>query len=164
MSNENTSNAGGVPPIVPGSPSPNPTPSPKSEGFSIVKVGRFLRTFPWTLLLIVVSVILEAIPNSSPFRGTPVDYSMVVFAMVVLVLELAKSTDIRKTRFLTDLIVAVIGLVVSTALVTFYIVKTGTSPAFYHWVVVSVITIDAILSPTISFSTALRNMSVADVS
>lgn len=136
--------------------------SPKGKsGFSVKKFLHFLRTFPWTLLLIVTAACLELVPKQ--FQGTTIDYAMVVFALVVLVFELAKSTDIRKSRFLTDIVVAVIGIVVSTALLTYYIVETGKNPAFYHWVVVSVITIDAILSPTISFSTALRNMSVADM-
>lgn len=131
----------------------------RKSGFSFGKLMRFLRVFPWTLLLIAVAVLLEFLPER--FQGTTLDYSMIVFALVVFVIEVIKGADIRISRFIVDLLVAITAVIIATALVTYHVAKTGESPAFYQWVVAAVVVLDALVSTTIAFSTALRNMSVA---
>jgi hypothetical protein len=123
---------------------------------------RFIRVFPWTLLLIAVAWGIEATIGKSggDLRGTPIDYIMIVFSMVVLIFEIAKSTDIRMVRFVADLAISVLALIAATVLLTIDIMTTGQVPGFYLWIVVGVLLVDAVLSPAISFATALRNMSL----
>ncbi|MEM0964669.1 MAG: hypothetical protein AAGJ81_00785 [Verrucomicrobiota bacterium] len=130
-----------------------------NQGFTFKEFVRFVRLFPWTLLLIAVAVIVEFLPDS--LKGTTLDYSMVVFALVVFVVEVLKGADIKLTRFVIDLVVAVCAVVIATALLTYEISRTGESPQFYQWVVAAVVVLDAIIGTTIAFSTALRNMAVA---
>jgi|GEM_PF-6713183 len=130
---------------------------PKSK-FSIRKIIRFLRIFPWTFLLIGIAVIVDFLPGT--IRGTTLDYVLIVFALVVFVIEIIKGADIRIGRFILDLTVAIVGVVIVTALLTYNITRTGTSPAFYQWVVAAVVILDALISTSIAFSTALRNMAV----
>lgn len=128
------------------------------SGDSAGKLWSFIKIFPWTLLLILICVFIELMAGK--VRGTAIDYGMTVFAVLVLILEISKATDIRVTRFVTDLLVSVVGLILATYLLTYYIMVTEQPPAFYLWMVSGILLVDAILSPTISFATALRNMSV----
>lgn len=127
---------------------------------TISKVWTFIKVFPWTLLMILICVFIELVSGKAEVRGTAVDYLMTVFAVLVLILEISKATDIRVSRFITDLLVSVVGLVIATVLLTTYIMASDQAPAFYLWMVCGILLVDAILSPTISFATALRNMSI----
>lgn len=127
-------------------------------GWTLGRIWGFASIFPWSLLLIAIALGLEVFVGN--IRGTALDYTMVIVAGAVLVIEVAKSADVKMVRFVVDLVTAVLGVVIGTALVTYYITTTGQMPAFYHWVVAGVLIIDAILSPAISFATALRNMAV----
>ncbi|WP_440995989.1 hypothetical protein [Arhodomonas sp. SL1] len=132
----------------------------RKGGGTLGRIWHFSSMFPWTLLLIAIALVLEVFTEN--IRGTTIDYTMVVVAAVVLVIEVAKSADIKMVRFIVDLVAAIVALIVATALLTYYITTTGKVPAFYHWVVAGVLVIDAILSPAISFATALRNMALGD--
>jgi len=120
---------------------------------------KFLRLCPWTFLLIASAILVEYLPDR--MQGTTLNYTMIVFALVVFVIEILKGADIRIGRFVLDLFIAIIGVIAATALITYSIVTTGESPMFYQWIVAAVVVLDAMISTTIAFSTALRNMAVA---
>ena len=120
---------------------------------------RFLRLCPWTFLLIASAVLVEYLPDR--MQGMTLNYTMIVAALVVFVVEILKGADIRLGRFVLDLFIAIVGVIAATALITYSVTKTGESPMFYQWIVAAVIVLDAMISTTIAFSTALRNMAVA---
>lgn len=120
---------------------------------------RFLRLCPWTFLLIASAVLVEYLPDR--LQGVTLNYTMIVFALVVFVVEILKGADIRLGRFVLDLLIAIVGVIAATALITYHITQTGESPLFYQWIVAAVVVLDAMISTTIAFSTALRNMAVA---
>jgi len=128
----------------------------------VTRLWRFTRMFPWTILLILAAVTIELLPAEMRGRGSVLDYVMITASIVVLVLEIAKSADIKMTRFVADIVSAVAGVAIASSLLTYYIATAGASPSFYHWMVTGVLVTDAILSPIISFATALRNMAVGD--
>ena len=135
----------------------------KRSGFSLSRLWGFTRMFPWTFLLILASLLLQLLPAGWRERGSFIDYAMIVAAVVVLVLEVAKAADIKMSRFVTDVVSATAGVVIASSLLTYYITQSGLTPSFYHWMVAGVLIVDAILSPIISFATALRNMSMGEV-
>jgi len=138
-------------------------PNPKSKsGFGRFLRGayRFLRICPWTFLLIISAILVEYLPAS--WQGTTLNYTMIVFALVVFVIEVLKGADIRIGRFVLDLLISVAGVAAVSSLITYEIVATDQSPLFYQWIVAAVVFLDAIISTTIAFSTALRNMSVGN--
>ena len=135
----------------------------KKSGFKWGKffkgLFKFLRLCPWTFLLIASAVLVEYLPER--MQGTTLNYTMIVFALIVFVVEILKGADIRIGRFVLDLFVAIVGVIAATALITYSLVTTGDSPMFYQWIVAAVVVLDAMISTTIAFSTALRNMAVA---
>jgi hypothetical protein len=135
----------------------------KKSGFQFgrfcKRTYRFLRVCPWTFLLIASAVFVEYLPDR--MQGETLNYTMIVFALVVFVIEIIKGADIRLGRFVLDLFVAIVGVVAASALITYEITQTGQSPLFYQWIVAAVVILDAMISTTIAFSTALRNMAVA---
>lgn len=122
------------------------------------KLYRFLRLCPWTFLLIASAILVEYLPER--MQGTTLNYTMIVIALIVFVVEILKGADIRLGRFVLDLFIAIVGVVAATALITYHITTTGESPLFYQWIVAAVVILDAMISTTIAFSTALRNMAV----
>ncbi len=136
-----------------------PNSKPKSGlGRFLRGLYRFLRICPWTFLLIVSAILVEYLPDK--WQGTTLNYTMIVFALVVFVIEVLKGADIRIGRFVLDLLIAIVGVAAVSSLITYEIVATDQSPLFYQWIVAAVVFLDAIISTTIAFSTALRNMSV----
>lgn len=139
----------------------NPNSNPKA-GFQWSRFFRgfyrFLRLCPWTFLLIVSAILVEYLPDR--WQGNTLNYTMIVFALVVFVFEILKGADIRIGRFVLDLLIAIVGVAAVSSLITYEIVSSGQSPLFYQWIVAAVVFLDAMISTTIAFSTALRNMSV----
>ncbi|MGE9289616.1 MAG: hypothetical protein ACQKBT_01420, partial [Puniceicoccales bacterium] len=86
---------------------------------------RFLRLCPWTFLLIASAVLVEYLPDR--LQGTTLNYTMIVFALVVFVVEILKGADIRLGRFVLDLFIAIVGVIAATALITYSVTKTGES-------------------------------------
>jgi len=139
----------------------NPNAKPKSGmGRFFRGLYKFLRVCPWTFLLILSAILVEYLP--ARWQGAALNYTMIVFALVVFVIEILKGADIRIGRFVLDLLIAVAGVAAVSSLITYEIVATDQSPLFYQWIVVAVVFLDAIISTTIAFSTALRNMSVGN--
>ncbi len=130
---------------------------PRRGGF-FKKLYRFIRLCPWTFLLIASAVLVEYLPER--MQGTTLNYTMIVIALVVFVIEILKGADIRLGRFVLDLFIAIVGVVAATALITYHLTTTGQSPLFYQWIVAAVVILDAMISTTIAFATALRNMAV----
>ena len=130
----------------------------QSGGFNTRSILKFFREFPWTLILILSATALYKF--GPDLRGTVLDYAMIIFSVVVLILEVAKSTDIRMTRFVTDLVTSIVGIILMTVFLTIIYLVDLSHPPFYIWMVAGVLTVDSVLSPSISYATALRNMAL----
>ena len=124
----------------------------------VFKLARRLVSFPLTFILIIAAVTLEILDQ----RGPIVNYTMIILAIVFLVLETIKVTRVDKGKFLFELIVAVSGVAIATALLTYHLASEGRSPELYHWVILGVLLYDATVTPYLSYSNALRDMSVTE--
>jgi len=87
-------------------------------------------------------------------------YVFIGICVIVLIVEFFKSGDISTAYFLSDIVFAVLAVVLSTGLLSYLVFKLGEAPSFYHWLGFTVIIVDAVLSPFNSFRTALRNFGV----
>ncbi len=113
--------------------------------------------FPLTFILIAAAVMMEVMA----LKGPLINYIMIIFAIVFLVLETIKVTRVDKGKFLLEVIVATAGVAIATALLTYRLSLEGTAPALYHWVVFAVLCYDATVTPYLAYSNALRDMNVA---
>ena len=112
---------------------------------------------PWTFLIIAYLVV--AYTSQIDLTGVA-GYVFIGLAVVVLFLEFFKSGDISTSTFLADIISAVVGVAVATALLAFMYFKLEQTPNFFHWFGYVIIVGDAIMSPFNAFRTALRNFGV----
>lgn len=120
------------------------------------KYLRFALMLPLTFILIAAAVVLEVLK----LQGPVVNYAMIIFAIIFLVLETMKVTRVDKAKFLFEVIVAAAGVGIAAALLTFRLTQDQTNPALYHWVVLAVLFYDATVTPYLAYSNALRDMSV----
>ena len=116
-----------------------------------------LNKFPWSFLIIGYLVVAHT--SQLEMSGVP-GYIFIGLAVVVLFLEFFKSGDISTSTFLADTFSAVIGVVISTALLSYLYFKLGQMPDFFQWFGFIIILGDAIMSPFNAFRTALRNFGV----
>jgi len=113
---------------------------------------------PWTFLLIAYLLVTHYMHVE--MSGMP-GYVFIGLGVFVLFVEFFKSGDISTAVFFTDLVSAVVAVVVSTGLITYMMFGSDqTPPTFFHWFGYAIIIGDAILSPFNSFRTALRNFGV----
>ena len=112
---------------------------------------------PWTFLIIAYLVVAHT--SQTDLTGVA-GYVFIGLAVVVLFLEFFKSGDISTSTFLADIISAVIGVAVATALLAFMYFKLEQTPNFFYWFGYVIIVGDAIMSPFNAFRTALRNFGV----
>jgi hypothetical protein len=123
----------------------------------------WLGKIPWTLLVVLYPLVmyqLEIDMKSSIQFG----FIYVGIGVFVLFVEFFKSGDINTASFLLDLIWAVLAVVASTALMTYFLIDI--QPAenawqavnYFHWFGCAIVLGDAIISPFNSFRTALRNL------
>jgi hypothetical protein len=131
-----------------------------SEDITIKSNQKGLRIFnkiPYTLFLIAYLLVVR-------FTGLDMHgitgYIFIGLCLFVLVIEFFKSGDISSAYFLSDIIFAVVAVVIATALMSYVMFKLGETPTFYHWLGYAVIIGDAVFSPFNSFRTALRNFGV----
>jgi hypothetical protein len=149
---------------------PTPTPSgvspssfeerPMSEDITIKSNQKGMRVFnkiPYALLLI--AYLLVAHLTNLDMHGVA-GYIFIGLCVIVLIIEFFKSGDISTGYFLTDIIFAVLAVVLATGLLSYLVFKLGQTPDFYHWLGYAVILGDAVISPFNSFRTALRNFGV----
>jgi hypothetical protein len=116
-----------------------------------------LGMIPWTFFLIAFAVVVHTTGmNMDGVLG----YIFVGFGMFVLFAEFFKSGDISVPSFLTDILFAVIAVVVATGLLAYLVFKLDQSPTFFYWFGYAVVIGDAVLSPFNAFRTALRNFGV----
>ena len=118
---------------------------------------RIFNKIPYTLLLIAYLLVVR-------FTGLDMHgitgYIFIGLCMFVLFIEFFKSGDISTAYFLSDIIFAVLAVVIATGLMSYVVFKLGETPTFYHWLGYAVIIGDAVFSPFNSFRTALRNFGV----
>ncbi len=118
---------------------------------------RIYNKIPYTLLLIAYLLVVR-------FTGLDMHgitgYIFIGLCIFVLIVEFFKSGDISTAYFLSDIIFAVLAVVIATGLMSYLVFKLGETPTFYHWLGYAVIIGDAVMSPFNSFRTALRNFGV----
>jgi hypothetical protein len=131
-----------------------------SEDITIKSNQKGVRVFnkiPYALLLI--AYLLVAHLTNLDMHGVA-GYIFIGLCVIVLIIEFFKSGDISTAYFLTDIIFAVLAVVLATGLLSYLVFKLGQAPDFYHWLGYAVIIGDAVISPFNSFRTALRNFGV----
>jgi hypothetical protein len=112
---------------------------------------------PYPILL--VGYLLAVHYTNLDMHGAP-GYIFIGVCVIVLIIEFFKSGDISTAYFFSDIVFAVLAVVLSTGLLSYLVFKLGETPTFYHWLGYAVILVDAVLSPFNSFRTALRNFGV----
>ena len=131
-----------------------------SEDITIKSNQKGMRLFnkiPYTLLLI--GYLLVAHFTGLDMHGMA-GYIFIGLCVIVLIVEFFKSGDISTAYFLSDIVFAVLAVVIATGLMSYLVFKLGETPTFYHWLGYAVIIGDAVISPFNSFRTALRNFGV----
>lgn len=119
--------------------------------------ARVFNKIPWTFLIIAYLLVVHFMKLE---LGGVAGYAFIALGVLVLFLEFFKSGDISTSTFLVDTLAAVIGVIVSTALLCYLYLKLGQTPHFFHWFGYAILVGDAIMSPFNSFRTALRNFGV----
>ena len=120
---------------------------------------RLLNKIPYTLLLIAYMLVVHF--TDLDMHGV-VGYIFIGLCVVVLIVEFFKSGDISTSYFLSDIIFAVLAVVIATVLMSYMVLKLGETPSFFYWLGYAVIIGDAVISPFNSFRTALRNFGVGN--
>jgi len=131
-----------------------------SEDITIKSNQKGMRLFnkiPYALLLIVYLLVVHV--SGLDMQGMA-GYIFIGLCVIVLVVEFFKSGDISTAYFLSDIVFAVLAVVIATGLLSYLMFKLGETPTFYHWLGYAVIIGDAVISPFNSFRTALRNFGV----
>jgi hypothetical protein len=131
-----------------------------SEDITIKSNQKGMRLFnkiPYALLLIVYLLVVHV--SGLDMHGMA-GYIFIGLCVIVLVVEFFKSGDISTAYFLSDIVFAVLAVVIATGLMSYLVFKLGEAPDFYHWLGYAVIIGDAVISPFNSFRTALRNFGV----
>jgi hypothetical protein len=131
-----------------------------SEDITIKSNQKGMRLFnkiPYALLLIVYLLVVHV--SGLDMHGMA-GYIFIGLCVIVLVVEFFKSGDISTAYFLSDILFAVLAVVIATGLMSYLVFKLGETPDFYHWLGYAVIIGDAVISPFNSFRTALRNFGV----
>ena len=131
-----------------------------SEDITIKSNQKGMRLFnkiPYALLLIVYLLVVHV--SGLDMHGIA-GYIFIGLCVIVLVVEFFKSGDISTAYFLSDILFAVLAVVIATGLLSYLMFKLGETPTFYHWLGYAVIIGDAVISPFNSFRTALRNFGV----
>ena len=131
-----------------------------SEDITIKSNQKGMRLFnkiPYALLLIVYLLVVHI--SGLDMHGMA-GYIFIGLCVIVLVVEFFKSGDISTAYFLSDILFAVLAVVIATGLMSYLVFKLGETPDFYHWLGYAVIIGDAVISPFNSFRTALRNFGV----
>lgn len=112
---------------------------------------------PWSFLLIIYLMITYF--KKIPIEGL-VGYMFIGLGVIVLIIEFYKSGDVNSVAFFIDQIFALLGIIISTALLTYLYFFTGKSPNFFYWFGYVIILGDAVFSPFNAFRMALRNFGV----
>jgi hypothetical protein len=131
-----------------------------SEDITIKSNGKGMRIFnkiPYAFLLIIYMLVVRF---TGLDMGGMTGYIFIGLCLIVLIVEFFKSGDISTAYFLSDIVFAVLAVVVATALMSYLMFKLGETPTFYYWLGYAVIIGDAVISPFNSFRTALRNFGV----
>jgi hypothetical protein len=131
-----------------------------ADDITIQKTGKgfsIFSKFPWVLVLIAYMVVVHV--THATMEGA-VGYVFIGLGVFVLFIEFFKSGDINAASYLSDIISAVLAVVLATGLMTYLMFKLGEQPTFYHWFGYAIVIGDAIISPFNSFRTALRNFGV----
>ena len=131
-----------------------------SEDITIKSNQKNMRLFnkiPYALLLIIYLLVVHV--SGLDMHGMA-GYIFIGLCVIVLVVEFFKSGDISTAYFLSDIVFAVLAVVIATGLLSYLMFKLGETPTFYHWLGYAVIIGDAVISPFNSFRTALRNFGV----
>ena len=121
---------------------------------------KFLGRIPWVFAPIIYLVVVHNLKMSLD-GSSPLGFTFIGVAVVVLFIEFIKSGDIGVVSFLLDTTFSVIAVIVSTALLTYMVVGLDQTPTFFHWFGYAIIIGDALFSPANAFRTALRNFGVA---
>jgi hypothetical protein len=120
--------------------------------------SNILGKFPWSFLMIIYLMATHF--AKIPLEGVA-GYIFIGLGMFVLFIEFFKSGDVSSTLFLLDQLLAIVAVIVATALLTYLYFVVGEMPNFFYWFGYTVILADAILSPFNAFRTALRNFGVS---
>jgi hypothetical protein len=119
---------------------------------------------PWTFLVIAYPVIMY---QSHTDMAAQIQFGFIYIGIGVFVLfvEFFKSGDINSAAFLLDLFWSVVALVLTSALMTYFLVdiqpkvtESWQEVSPFHWFGCAIVLGDAIISPFNSFRTALRNL------
>jgi len=127
-----------------------------ADNLSIQRSSRvsFLGKFPWTFLIIGYMLVVQY--TGLDMHGIP-GYVFIGLCVLVLFAEFFKSGDISTAAFFGDLLSAVSGVIIATALLSYLYFSLNQTPTFFHWFGYAIIVGDAVISPFNSFRTALRN-------
>jgi hypothetical protein len=120
---------------------------------------RMYNKIPYAFILIAYMLVVRL--TALDMNGMA-GYIFIGLCVIVLAVEFFKSGDISTAYFLSDIIFAVLAVVIATALISYAVFKLGETPTFYYWLGYAVIIGDAIISPFNSFRTALRNFGVGN--
>jgi uncharacterized membrane protein YobD (UPF0266 family) len=133
-----------------------------SEDITIKSNHQGMRIFnkiPYTLLIIAYLLVVHV--TGLDMHGVA-GYIFIGLCVIVLIVEFFKSGDISTAYFLSDIVFAVLAVVIATGLMSYLVFKLGETPTFFHWLGYAVIIGDAVISPFNSFRTALRNFGVGN--
>ncbi len=131
-------------------------------------ISRFLGRFPWAFLVILYPVLMYEMQIDMQSQ-IHFGFVYVGIGVFVLFVEFFKSGDINAASFLLDLLWSVLALVITTALMTYFLLELAPATdgaagwqalSYFHWFGCAIILGDAIISPFNSFRTALRNFGV----
>ena len=113
--------------------------------------------FPWMLLVIAYLLAVEYLHLS---MSGNIGYGFIALAVVAFFLEMFKAGDIGVGAFFLDQFWAIVGIVLSSGLLSYLFFVESREPTFYHWLGFSMIVADALLNQVNAYRTALRNIDV----
>ena len=115
---------------------------------------------PWTALLFLLVSAFHYFHLDLSTGSIP-SLVVIVTGFIVLVLEFIKSGDIQFTRFIWDLTLSILILILATWFYS-YLYFCKQPLVFVDYVAYFVIIFDTWLSPINAFRTALRNLQIGD--
>jgi len=120
---------------------------------------RFWRRIPFALILTTVWLTVKAVGANTEAGGL-IGIVLILLSFLALVIEFFKSADIGVRSFMIDTVFSVVATVTVTVIMTKAIITEGlVNLHFPDYLFGFVILVDAVLSPVMSFSMALRNIS-----
>lgn len=120
---------------------------------------RFIAALPWNFAIIVALILLEQ--TKMPIDGIA-EKALFILYLVALILGFINSSNITTHNFTWLIIHSVSAVAVISGFVSYLYWGTPAEVDFIYWVGLSIVLINAIISPINSFKSALRDYQVND--